>query len=169
MNKKIIYISLVFLIAILAYLVYYFTNSNQEEIVSCISNNTPVCGINNITYEDNCSIEAAQVEVSHEGACQIKIANPASEYCISVGGTLEEQLKENGNYSICYFEDNRQCEEWALFYENCPVGGLKVTGYDNREQVYCAITGGEVSMQDDSCTFNGKVCSLEDYYNGDCR
>lgn len=167
MNKKIIYILLIVLVAILAYLVYYFTNN--KEVVSCISNNTPVCGVDNITYEDNCSIELAQVEVLHQGACQVKMANPASENCINLGGTLEEQLKENGNYNLCYFEDNRQCEEWALFYGKCPVGGVKITGYDNREQIYCAVTGGEVSMGDNSCTLDGIVCNLEDYYNGTCE
>jgi len=51
-----------------------------------------------------------------------------------------------GEYGICFFEDNRQCEEWALFRGDCQKGGRKVTGYETDAQVYCAITGGIVRM-----------------------
>jgi len=165
MNKKIIYILTILVIACLAYLIYYFNSTNIEE---CISDNIPVCGVDNITYQDFCSIEKAGIEIDHSGACQLKIANPASEYCVNAGGNWEEILKENGNYGLCLFEDNRQCEEWALFRGECPMGGVKITGYDNREQIYCAITGGEVSMEENSCSFGETVCDLNDYYNGDC-
>ena len=37
--------------------------------------------------------------------------------------------RDGGQYGICFFDDNRQCEEWALLRGDCPVGGLKVTGY----------------------------------------
>lgn len=54
-----------------------------------------------------------------------KLANPASKYCIDVGGTLKMAKHENGGvYGICVFKDNRQCEEWALFRGECPVGGI---------------------------------------------
>ena len=43
---------------------------------------------------------------------------------------------------MCYFDDNRQCEEWALLRGDCPVGGEKVTGYVTEAGRYCAITGG---------------------------
>jgi predicted metal-dependent phosphoesterase TrpH len=35
---------------------------------------------------------------------------------------------DGGEYGICVFEDNRQCEEWALFRGECPAGGRKATG-----------------------------------------
>ena len=44
------------------------------------------------------------------------------------------------------FEDNRQCEEWALLNGDCPVGGLKVTGTSHRPAQYCAITGGAYTI-----------------------
>jgi putative hemolysin len=34
---------------------------------------------------------------------------------------------KKGQYGVCFFEDNRQCEEWALLRGDCPVGGKKVT------------------------------------------
>lgn len=57
------------------------------------------------------------------------IANPASVNCINQGGRLSIQKREDGGeYGICIFEDNGQCEEWALYRGECPAGGRKVTG-----------------------------------------
>jgi len=57
-----------------------------------------------------------------------EIVNPASENCLKQGGMLNiEQRGDLGSIGVCYFEDNRQCEEWALLNGACPVGGLKVT------------------------------------------
>jgi putative hemolysin/predicted metal-dependent phosphoesterase TrpH len=56
------------------------------------------------------------------------IANPASVNCINKGGTLSIQKSvDGGEYGICIFEDNWQCEEWALFRGECPAGGKKIT------------------------------------------
>ena len=106
------------------------------------------------------------------------IANPASQYCVDQGGTLEiEERGDGGQIGVCYFEDNRQCEEWALLNGDCPVGGLKVTGYITPTARYCAITGGEYAITGNSgaedeqgtCTFkSGVVCDVWDYYNGAC-
>lgn len=102
-------------------------------------------------------------------ALSVGIANPASVNCEKQGGTLKIVTRgDGGQYGICYFEDNRQCEEWALMRGDCPIGGRKITGYDNDQQAYCAITGGEVNMKDNTCTIKGKACDLKNYYNGDC-
>ena len=74
----------------------------------------------------------------------LHLANPASSYCLKKGGKIFFEQDKNGNkHGICGFEDNRQCEEWALFRGNCPAGGLKVTGYDTWDEKYCAIRGGK--------------------------
>ena len=57
------------------------------------------------------------------------MANPASENCIQKGGKLEMRTNKKGEYGVCLFEDNRQCEERALLRGDCPEGGVKVTGY----------------------------------------
>ena len=105
-------------------------------------------------------------------------ANPASENCVKQGGTLSIVARgDGGQYGICSFEDNRQCEEWALLRGDCPVGGTKVTGYVTPAATYCAITGGTYAAtgnngQDDeqgTCTFKGGAqCDVWDYYNGKC-
>jgi putative hemolysin/phosphoserine phosphatase len=122
----------------------------------------------------NCGVEAAQ-----EGTPGAPgMANPASVYCEEQGGTLTiEERGDQGQFGVCTFEDNLQCEEWALLRGECPVGGVKVTGYNTPAARYCAITGGEydITAQGDAdtehgtCTFsNGAVCDAWDYYDGVC-
>ncbi|HPL92730.1 MAG TPA: DUF333 domain-containing protein [bacterium] len=97
------------------------------------------------------------------------LANPASLNCQDKGGQI--MMKENalGQYGVCLFEDNRQCEEWSLFYGYCPEGGVKVTGFDYESEIYCAILGGQTTAGGSVCTFaNGKTCLLDDLYQGRC-
>lgn len=105
------------------------------------------------------------------------IANPASTYCVEQGGELKIlQNPGGGEYGVCVFEDNYQCEEWAMMRGDCPVGGIKVTGYITPAAVYCAITGGEYAVTQEgsdpeqgTCTFkNGKTCDVWEYYEGNC-
>jgi putative hemolysin len=106
-----------------------------------------------------------QTPPREQTANPVGLANPASVNCKDKGGDLKMMKKaDGGEYGICYFEDNRQCEEWALFRGECPVGGLRVIGYDNEEQVYCAITGGAVDMQKQTCTKAGTSYSLTQYF-----
>ncbi len=107
-----------------------------------------------------------------------QIANPASENCIKLGGKLViETRPDGGQYGVCYFEDNRQCEEWALFRGTCPEGGLKVTGYITQAARFCAISGGQYAatantgteQEQGTCTFKtGNTCDATEYYNGTC-
>ena len=64
-----------------------------------------------------------------------------------------------------------------MFRGDCPVGGIKVTGYITPAAVYCAITGGQYTVtgqantptEQGACTFkNGKSCDVWEYYNGKC-
>ncbi len=49
-----------------------------------------------------------------------KIANPASEYCIKMGGKLEIKTDKNGGqFGICHLPNGTNCEEWALFKGEC--------------------------------------------------
>ncbi len=98
-----------------------------------------------------------------------QIANPASKYCIEHEGKVVIKKLPNGNeYGVCDFGDARFCEEWALFRGECPIGGVKIAGYDNAAQRYCAITGGQVDMEKNTCRKNGKVCDIGKYYNEKC-
>ena len=99
------------------------------------------------------------------------MANPASVNCTKVGGNLKIEKKEDGSeYGLCYFEDNRACEEWALLRGDCAVGGRKTTGYDTIDQNFCAWSGGQtLAVANSICTFkNGSKCPTKDFYNGTC-
>lgn len=106
------------------------------------------------------------------GGQQTQMANPASKNCIDQGGTLEMRNAKNGQYGVCIFDDNRQCEEWALFRGQCPKGGLKITGYENEAEIYCAITGGTVEDAGTSVPMckrtDGTLCNAEANMNGEC-
>jgi len=115
---------------------------------------------------------------SESQAPPAQLANPASQNCVAVGGTWTiENRVGGGQYGVCLFEDNMQCEEWALLRGDCPVGGLKITGYVTPAAVYCAITGGEYAITGNSgaedeqgtCAFkDGSSCDAWEYYDGKC-
>jgi putative hemolysin len=106
------------------------------------------------------------------------LANPASTNCIDKGGALTiERRPDGGQYGVCVFTDNYQCEEWAMFRGECRVGGLRVTGYITPASRYCAITGGRYTViansgaadEQGACALpSGKSCDAVAYYAGTC-
>jgi hypothetical protein len=99
------------------------------------------------------------------------MANPASVNCADKGGRLVIQKNSSGGeYGLCYFDDNRACEEWAMMRGECPVGGVKTTGYDTDAQKYCAWVGGRTAAVANAvCTFaDGSTCLADDLYSGKC-
>jgi uncharacterized protein len=116
---------------------------------------------------------------SGETAAPVGLANPASENCIAKGGQSRiETAGDGGQYGVCLFEDNRQCEEWALLRGECPVGGRKITGYVTPQARYCAIRGGTYTVtvqqtaataEQGDCTLPGKpACDALALYDGRC-
>ncbi|MCX6781623.1 MAG: DUF333 domain-containing protein [Candidatus Magasanikbacteria bacterium] len=66
-----------------------------------------------------CELRATSTEQNNVG-----MANPASVNCDEKGGNLEIKKDANGGeYGMCIFPDGKQCEEWAMFRGECPVGG----------------------------------------------
>ena len=99
----------------------------------------------------------------------VGLANPASKNCVAQGGTLKIVKRgDGGEFGLCYFEDNRACEEWALMRGDCPIGGRRTTGYDTEAQNYCAWLGGQVfAVENAVCTLpDGRKCLADDLYNG---
>jgi putative hemolysin len=107
-----------------------------------------------------------------------QIANPASAYCVNRGGTLSIRKRgDGGEYGLCVFDDDRQCEEWAMFRGDCPIGGIIITGYVTPAAQYCAITGGtyrvtansDTDQEKETCTDrNGRTCDAWLYFAGGC-
>ena len=106
------------------------------------------------------------------------LANPASQNCIAKGGTRSiEKNPKGGEFGVCVFADNLQCEEWAMLRGECRTGGIKVTGYATPAARYCAITGGTYAVASASntpdekgtCTFpSGRRCDAAAYFDGSC-
>ena len=106
------------------------------------------------------------------------LANPASRYCVDQGGRLAvDKDGSGGPFGICRFEDNRQCEEWALLRGHCPVGGLRLTGYATPAARYCVLRGGRYQVlsggnsagEQGSCSYaNGKSCAADAFFDGLC-
>jgi len=109
---------------------------------------------------------------------QPQLANPASVNCTQQGGKLTIERRPNGGeFGVCVFADNYQCEEWALLRGECPKTGLRVTGFATSAGRYCAITGGRYSVvsapgaipERGICTLSSRTsCPADAYYAGTC-
>ena len=108
----------------------------------------------------------------------VRLANPASKNCVDKGGTLAiEQDPSGGQFGVCSFPENHQCEEWAMLRGHCPVGGIKVTGFVTPASRFCGITGGEYSTTGESNTAaetgtcvlpSGEKCDADAYFRRTC-
>jgi len=142
--------------------------NNDESFVFWNKGDTAFINEGNKTTYKDCLISPA---VTGNDTVSNQMANTASVNCSKVGGSLTiEKRGDGGEYGLCYFEDNRACEEWALMRGDCPLGGVKTTGFDSIDQNYCAWSGGQTfAVPNSICTFkNGSKCSTLDFYNGKC-
>lgn len=119
------------------------------------------------------------VSTSEAPENKLEMANPASVNCIKKGGQIRIEKDGTGSeYGVCLFEDNRQCEEWALYRGGCRAGGIKVTGYITNAARYCAIRGGKYSVttqqtlvlpEQGTCALpGGRICDAQKWFSGDC-
>lgn len=109
--------------------------------------------------------------MDQSAAKPVGLANPASVNCEKAGGQLKMASKPDGSqYGLCYFDDNRACEEWALLRGACAVGGVKTAGYDTDAQKFCAWSGGQTLAEPNAvCTFpDGSTCLADAFYAGTC-
>jgi putative hemolysin len=123
-------------------------------------------------------VAAAVASTPLAAAAQTSLANPASQNCVAKGGKVAiEKNPKGGEYGVCVFDDNLQCEEWAMLRRQCRTGGIKVTGYVTPAARYCAITGGTYKVTSASntpdekgtCAFRGaNTCDAAAYYEGSC-
>ncbi len=59
----------------------------------------------------------------------IKIANPASRYCLDHGGKLDLRETNKGTEGICILPGgNIECEEWSFLRGSCPIRAKNETG-----------------------------------------
>lgn len=101
---------------------------------------------------------------------KVGLANPASKNCIEKGGILKILKRgDGGEYGVCVFKDDRQCEEWAMFRGECPLGGVQITAIQKPPEIYCLIGGGTLLDDKKKCQLHsGKVCPTKDHFEGKC-
>lgn len=179
-NFVVVILSVVFIFFIIFFWVMPKVRENGEKISEskinnfedCVAEGNPVME----SYPRQCASQGVTFveEIANnlrEESKEVSIANPASKNCLDLGGTVEMRENKVGQYGVCLFEDNRQCEEWALFRRECPVGGLKITGYENEAEIYCAITGGQVEIVGEAMMckrVDGTYCNAQSNFDGDC-
>jgi putative hemolysin len=145
--------------------------NSDESIVFWNKGDTAFVQENGTTTFSNCAVGSDQSAAPTPPASSA-IANPASVNCQQKGGQLSIAEKPDGSqYGLCYFGDNMACEEWAMFRGDCPVGGVKTTGYVTDAQKFCAWSGGQTSTASNAvCTFkNGSTCPNDAFYAGTCQ
>lgn len=115
----------------------------------------------------------------------IMIANPASAYCKEQGFKLETRTTQDGSqYSVCMFEDDTECEEWAYYRGECKPGDMDVAppptatpaGIANPASTYCVEKGGtsEIRTAEDGSQFgvcifpDGSECDEWAFFKGEC-
>ncbi|ETS64643.1 putative hemolysin [Moesziomyces aphidis] len=90
----------------------------------------------------------------------MQIANPASEYCIQQGGTLEIVKDKDGNeVGMCKLPDGTVVEEWDFFrsQQQPPKVGLA-----NPASVYCIQQGGTLEIVKDKDGNETGMCRFPD-------
>ena len=81
-----------------------------------------------------------------------QMANPASEYCVSIGGDLEIQTQTDGQIGICHLPSGEKIEEWALYRKANKQEITKAVDMVNPAAAYCESVDGKLDLPTGVCT-----------------
>lgn len=90
------------------------------------------------------------------------LANPASVYCQGLGYREETRSNADGQYGVCIFPDNSECDTWDFLAGRC-----------GQEHSYCVKNGyaiqSELNSNIATCVFtDGSSCLEMEYFQGEC-
>lgn len=115
------------------------------------------------------------------------LPNPASVYCEENGATVEmRQDAAGGQYGVCVFPDQSECDEWAYYRGDCKPGDslqpssptpADAAHVANPASRYCEENGGTVEFRQDASGGVTGVCVFPDdteceewaYYRAECQ
>ena len=119
------------------------TTNTGEEVGNCILPGGQMCDASELLRRRVPASSASPSAASHQRADRQAEPGFAELHGARRHVADGDTRGDGGQYSVCYFADNKQCEEWALTQGDCPVGGVGVAGYNTLAARYCAITGGK--------------------------
>lgn len=135
-----------------------------------------LCGILMFYFKDqNLWSGRADVNCSprkqiNQQVAPVGLANLASEFCAEKGGQWKTWNNTVGEQGICYFSEVRQCEEWAMYRGECPVGGADLSAHlNNKANQYCLMVGGTIVNDEDCSLPSGTICNILELYRGICQ
>lgn len=100
------------------------------------------------------------------------LATAAYTKCVQNDGFVTTDRRgKSGFYNVCNFDDDMNCELYALYNGQCPIGGVHTVGYTTRPQVFCALRGGQPTGKNNGqCKMpDGKICSTAAVYSDTCE
>ena len=66
-------------------------------------------------------VGCAQRQPTEPAAPMIGMVNPASVYCLKLGGKLRMEKTTAGEHGICVLPNGTEIEEWELFRRDHPA------------------------------------------------
>lgn len=118
----------------------------------------------------SCARVERQKGAVNQQIAPVGLANPASEYCAEKGGQWKTRNNSVGEQGVCYFSEMRQCEEWAMYRGECPVGGADLSAHlNNKANQYCLMVGGTIVNDEDCSLPSGTICNILKLHRGICQ
>ncbi|MGS0682207.1 DUF333 domain-containing protein [Shewanella sp. 125m-7] len=103
-----------------------------------------------------CNPKEPEPELSQKDATTL--ANPASMFCISLGGYIVIENNDNGQVGYCNLPDGKRVEEWTLYRDSTKQSLTKTKPQlANPASENCTAQGGKVDLATSICTLaNGE-------------
>lgn len=123
--------------------------------------NKPVIGVKFITICASLLLISACNPAAEKTPAATQIANPASAYCVSLGGIVDIEKQADGDVGYCTLPSGERIEEWSLYRKDHPQKTEAATtsaehkpqvGLPNPASKNCIAQGGKVDLATSICT-----------------
>lgn len=114
-NRLVVILSVFLLIAVSIAGFFAYQNSKLIKLIMQ-SRSSPTPNSSPAPDKESSKIEVCYQKTKCEGpkGAELSCANPASVFCICMGGELEIRENDNGQYGVCKIE-GKEYDEWEYF------------------------------------------------------